>query len=213
MSLKAYFTLLKQEIIENTRISIFLTTKIVEYSFNFREWNATFWWTFVFNFQNSFIRRGWEEILFTHSRSPWTFFSLQNGQLNILNSCDYQKCRRNKFLSQLRPSDCLKMQYKRNEMKAVFLIPFEMTGQPCHFSIKKSGWWRKKVGQPTKTEEEAAKSKYCSSSIDIERLQEGINSSELRKQDIRHRPRDYHTKWSKSERERLMPYDITYIGM
>ena len=23
-------------------------------------------------------------------------------------------------------------------------------------------------------------------------------------------PRDYHTKWSKSERERLMPYDITY---
>ena len=23
-------------------------------------------------------------------------------------------------------------------------------------------------------------------------------------------PRDYHTKWSKSERERQMPYDITY---
>ena len=24
-------------------------------------------------------------------------------------------------------------------------------------------------------------------------------------------PRDYHTKWSKSERERQMPYDITYM--
>ena len=24
-------------------------------------------------------------------------------------------------------------------------------------------------------------------------------------------PRDYHTKWSKSERERQIPYDITYI--
>ena len=23
-------------------------------------------------------------------------------------------------------------------------------------------------------------------------------------------PRDYHTKWSKSERERQIPYDITY---
>ena len=35
MSWKVYFTILKQEIIENTRISIFLTTNIVEYSFNF----------------------------------------------------------------------------------------------------------------------------------------------------------------------------------
>ena len=25
-------------------------------------------------------------------------------------------------------------------------------------------------------------------------------------------PRDYHTKWSKSDRERQMPYDITYMG-
>ena len=25
-------------------------------------------------------------------------------------------------------------------------------------------------------------------------------------------PRDYHTKWSKSERERQMPYDIIYMG-
>ena len=25
------------------------------------------------------------------------------------------------------------------------------------------------------------------------------------------RPRDYHTKWSKSERERWLPYDITYM--
>ena len=24
-------------------------------------------------------------------------------------------------------------------------------------------------------------------------------------------PRDYHTKWSKSERERHVPYDITYL--
>ena len=24
-------------------------------------------------------------------------------------------------------------------------------------------------------------------------------------------PRDYHTKWSKSERERQIPYDITYM--
>ena len=24
-------------------------------------------------------------------------------------------------------------------------------------------------------------------------------------------PRDYHTKWSKSERERQMPYDIIYM--
>ena len=24
-------------------------------------------------------------------------------------------------------------------------------------------------------------------------------------------PRDYHTKWSKSERERQTPYDITYM--
>ena len=24
-------------------------------------------------------------------------------------------------------------------------------------------------------------------------------------------PRDYHTKWSKSERERQRPYDITYM--
>ena len=24
-------------------------------------------------------------------------------------------------------------------------------------------------------------------------------------------PRDYHTKWSKSERERKIPYDITYM--
>ena len=24
-------------------------------------------------------------------------------------------------------------------------------------------------------------------------------------------PRDYHTKWGKSERERQMPYDITYM--
>ena len=24
-------------------------------------------------------------------------------------------------------------------------------------------------------------------------------------------PRDYHTKWSKSEREREIPYDITYM--
>ena len=24
-------------------------------------------------------------------------------------------------------------------------------------------------------------------------------------------PRDYHTKWSKSERERQIPYDIAYI--
>ena len=24
-------------------------------------------------------------------------------------------------------------------------------------------------------------------------------------------PRDYHTKWSKSDRERQIPYDITYI--
>ena len=24
-------------------------------------------------------------------------------------------------------------------------------------------------------------------------------------------PRDYHTKWSKSERERKMPYDVTYM--
>ena len=23
--------------------------------------------------------------------------------------------------------------------------------------------------------------------------------------------RDYHTKWSKSEKERLIPYDITYM--
>ena len=25
------------------------------------------------------------------------------------------------------------------------------------------------------------------------------------------RPRDYHTKWSKSDRERQIPYDITYM--
>ena len=25
-------------------------------------------------------------------------------------------------------------------------------------------------------------------------------------------PRDYHTNWSKSERERQTPYDITYMG-
>ena len=25
------------------------------------------------------------------------------------------------------------------------------------------------------------------------------------------RPRDYHTKWSKSDRDRLIPYDITYM--
>ena len=25
-------------------------------------------------------------------------------------------------------------------------------------------------------------------------------------------PRDYHTKWSKSERERQIPYDITYMS-
>ena len=25
-------------------------------------------------------------------------------------------------------------------------------------------------------------------------------------------PRDYHTKWSKSERERQISYDITYVG-
>ena len=25
------------------------------------------------------------------------------------------------------------------------------------------------------------------------------------------RPRDYHTKWNKSERERQVPYDITYM--
>ena len=24
-------------------------------------------------------------------------------------------------------------------------------------------------------------------------------------------PKDYHTKWSKSERERQIPYDITYM--
>ena len=24
-------------------------------------------------------------------------------------------------------------------------------------------------------------------------------------------PRDYHTKWNKSERERQIPYDITYM--
>ena len=24
-------------------------------------------------------------------------------------------------------------------------------------------------------------------------------------------PRDYYTKWSKSERERQIPYDITYV--
>ena len=24
-------------------------------------------------------------------------------------------------------------------------------------------------------------------------------------------PRDYHTKWSKSEKERQIPYDITYM--
>ena len=24
--------------------------------------------------------------------------------------------------------------------------------------------------------------------------------------------RDYHTKWSKSDRERQIPYDITYMG-
>ena len=24
-------------------------------------------------------------------------------------------------------------------------------------------------------------------------------------------PREYHTKWSKSDRERYMPYDITYM--
>ena len=26
-------------------------------------------------------------------------------------------------------------------------------------------------------------------------------------------PRDYHTKWSKSKRERQMLYDITYMGI
>ena len=26
-------------------------------------------------------------------------------------------------------------------------------------------------------------------------------------------PRDYHTKWSKSERERQIPYDIIYSGI
>ena len=26
-----------------------------------------------------------------------------------------------------------------------------------------------------------------------------------------HEPRDYHTKWSKSERERQIPYDVTYM--
>ena len=26
-----------------------------------------------------------------------------------------------------------------------------------------------------------------------------------------HAPRDYHTKWSKSDRERQIPYDITYV--
>ena len=26
------------------------------------------------------------------------------------------------------------------------------------------------------------------------------------------RPRDYHTKWSMSDRERQIPYDITYMG-
>ena len=26
-----------------------------------------------------------------------------------------------------------------------------------------------------------------------------------------HEPRDYHTKWSKSDRERQIPYDIFYI--
>ena len=26
-------------------------------------------------------------------------------------------------------------------------------------------------------------------------------------------PRDYHTKWSKSERERQSPYDITYMNL
>ena len=25
------------------------------------------------------------------------------------------------------------------------------------------------------------------------------------------RPRDYHTKWSESEKERQIPYDITYM--
>lgn len=157
MSWEVYLSFSKQKIIENTGVKCF--------SYNW-DWNFFFLspengmqlsdGLFIFNFSRLFpklkISKAWLRINIIYKfQKPvsYLFFTKWQywPQLSILSSCVSQKCRWNKFWrGQLRPHDGLKTQYRCNEMKAVFMMHWDMIGQPCHFSMKKSGQWRAAVG-------------------------------------------------------------------